>query len=186
MKSQLGFRVVAFVAVTVAFSLGALAKTGNSEQVSIYMHEARAHATEAAADLALLQTYSMAGIPWQVQFNRLQHVEDNVAALIKDYNRLNALRDNATPEQVKALDTIQPMLQDLQAQVKDSLRYLDYHSNAVNMPPFAQRVRIQSASVNQIFAALCNCAKNNNILVASAKDRTAPSDCSRKSSVTMP
>ena len=186
MKSQLAFRVAAFVAVASAFSLVTLAKTSNSEQISTYMHQARTHATQAAADLALLQTYSMAAIPWQVRFNRLQHVQDDLNALIKDYNRLNALRDSATPAQVQALDTIQPMLQDLQSQVKDTLRYLDYHSNAVNMPPFGQRVHIEYTSANQIFAALCNCAKNNNLLVASAKDQTAPSDCSDQSFVTKP
>jgi hypothetical protein len=60
------------------------------------------------------------------------------------------------------------------------LRYLNYNSAAVNMPPFTQRVHAQYAAANQIFAALCNCAKKNNILVASAQDRTAPSDCSKR------
>jgi hypothetical protein len=189
MKPQMNwttFRKAAIVAVFAGFSLVAAAKTGDSEQISIYMHLARTHATQAAHNLALLQTYSMAGIPWQVHFNRLQQVQDNVNAIVKDYNRLNALRDSATPEQVEALNSIQPMLQDLQAQVKETLRYLDYHSNAVNMPPFTERVHVQYASVNQIFNALCNCARKNNVLVASAKDKTAASDCSGKTSATMP
>lgn len=189
MKPQMNwktFRKAAIVAAFVGFSLVAAAKTGDSEQISFYMHQARTHATKAAADLQLLQTYSMAGIPWQVHFNRLQQVQDDVNAIVKDYNRLNALRDSATPAQVEALNSIQPMLLDLQSQVKETLRYLDYHSNAVNMPPFTDRVHVQYASINQIFNALCNCARKNNVLVASAKDKTAPTDCSSKTSATMP
>lgn len=186
MKLHFAIRIAAVIAASVGFSLVAAAKTSDSEQISIYMHQARAHANEAGHNLALLQTYAMAGVPWQVHFNRLQLVEDNVNALVKDYNHLNALRASATPEQLRALEGIQPLLQDLQAQVKDTLRYLDYHSNAVDMPPFEQRVHAEFASINRIFADLCNCAKNNSILVASAKDRTAPSDCSDKSFVTMP
>ena len=184
MKFQPAFRTAVIVAFMAGFCLVAAAKTGDSERISIYMHQARMHATQAAANLQLLQTYSMTGVPWQVHFNRLQHVQDDVNALAKDYNRLNALRETATPAQVEALNTIQPLLQDLQAQVKEALRYLDYHSSAVNMPPFTQRVHLQYASINQIFAALCNCAKKNNVLVASAEDRSAGADCSGKSFVT--
>lgn len=186
MRSHSAFRKAAIVAAMVGFSLVATAKTSDSEQISIYLHQARTHATQAAQNLGLLQTYLIAGVPWQVHFDRLQQVEDNVNALVKDYNRLNALRASATPAQVKALDSIQPLLQDLQADVKDTLRYLDYHSNAVDMPPFTLRVHMESASVNQIFAALCNCAKNNNVLVASAKDPSAAADCSTRSFVSLP
>jgi hypothetical protein len=187
MKSQFAFRTAAIAAVIMSFSLVAAAKTGDSEKISLYMHQARVHATQAAHNLALLQTYYMTGVPWQVNFNRMQQVEDDVNNLVKDYNRLYALRDSATPAQAQALDSIQPLLLDLQAQVKDTLRYVNYHSNAVNMPPFAQRVQLEFAGVNKIFGELCNCAtKNNNLLVASAKDSTAASDCSDKSFVTMP
>lgn len=190
MKPQMNSKAIrkaAIIAVMVGFSLVAAAKTGDSEQISVYMHQARVHATQAAANLALLQTYSMAGIPWQIHFNRLQQVHENVNALVKDYNRLDSLRASATPAQVEALDHIQPLLQDLHAQVRDSLRYLNYHSHEVNMPPFTQRVHVQYASVNRIFGTLCECAKrNNNIQAASAKDPTVSKDCSNKSFVTMP
>jgi hypothetical protein len=189
MKRQMNskiFRTAAILAVIAASSIVAVAKSGDSEQIAFYMHQARIHATQTAADLQLLQTYSMAGVPWQVHFNRLQQVQDDINALVKDYNRLNTLRASATPTQVEALDTIQPVLQDLQSQVKETLRYLDYNSNMVNMPPFTQRVHMQYASVNQIFATLCNCAKKNNVLVASAKDNTAASDCSGKTSAMKP
>lgn len=178
MKSLVS-RILAITAAVAVFSIGVAAQSRDSEKISTYMHQARLHATQAAADLQLLQTYSMAGVPWQVHFKRLQQVDDDVNALVKDYNRLSALRYQSTAAQVGALDEIQPVLQDLQSQVKESLRYLDYNSAAVNMPPFTQRVRVQYAAVNHIFAALCNCAKKNNVLVASARDRTAPSDCSK-------
>jgi len=179
-------RNVVIAILMLGFALVASARTGYSEQISISMHQARLHATQAAADLALLQTYSKAGVPWQVHFHRLQQVQDHVNALVADYNRLDALRYKATPSQVAALDRIQPLLQDLQSQVKETLHYLVYNSVAVNMPPFTQRVRAEHASVTQIFAALCNCARNNNVLVASLRDRSAVSDCSDRSFVTMP
>jgi hypothetical protein len=190
MKPQMNTKAIrkaAIIAVMVGFSLVTSAKTGGPEQISIHMHQARVHASQAVANLELLQTYSMAGIPWQVHFNRLQQIEDNVNALVKDYNRLNTLRASATPAQVEALDSIQPVLNDLHAQVKDTLRYLDYNSSAVNMPPFTQRVRSHYASVNQIFATLCDCAaRETNIQVGSAKDLSVSKDCSNKSFVTMP
>jgi hypothetical protein len=181
MKSQFALRVAAVAAFTLAFSLVGVAQTTASKQITTYMHQARVHSAQAAADLALLQSYSMTGIPWQVDFNRLQHIEDDVNALIKDYNHLSALRANATPSQVDTLDRIQPLLQDLKAQVKESLRYVEYHSAAVNMPPFEQRVHVQYANANRIFSTLCDCAKkNNNVLVASLQDPTVFSDCSDK------
>jgi hypothetical protein len=185
-KSKI-FRNVCIAGVIAGFSLIAAGKTRDSEQISIYMHQARVHSIQAARDLALLQTYSMAGVPWQVHFNRLQLVDDSVNSLVNDYNRLNALRASATPSQVETLNTIQPILQDLHAQVKESLRYLNYHSNEVHMPPFTRLVHVEFANVNTIFASLCNCTKkNNNVLVAYEKDKTAISDCSNKSFVSTP
>ena len=189
MKPQTGMKGIRnsmIVVLVLGFSLVAAAKTNYSEQISSSMHQARLHATQAAADLALLQTYFETGVPWQVHFHRLQQAQDHVNALVADYNRLDALRYRATPSQVAALDRIQPLLQDLQAHVKETLHYLVYNSAAVNMPPFTQRVRLEHANASQIFAALCNCAKNNNVLVASARDRSAISDCSNKGFVTMP
>lgn len=55
----------------------------------------------------------------------------------------STLRYQSTAAQVGALDQIQPVLQDLQSQVKETLRYLNYNSAAVNMPPFTQRVQVQ-------------------------------------------
>lgn len=89
--SRIAVRIAVIVAVTAGFSLVSAAKNRDSEQISIYMHQARIHTAQAGQDLALLQTYSMAGVAWQVHFNRLQHVEDDVNALVKDCNRLSQI-----------------------------------------------------------------------------------------------
>ena len=181
MKTQFAIRAAATTALVVGFSLVALAKTGDSEQISINMHQARVHSAQAAADLDVLESYSMSGVPWETYFNRLQHVEDDVNAVIKDYNHLNALRASATPAQIEALNAIRPILQGLQVQVKETLRYVDYHSAAINMPPFVRRVHLEFASANSILSNLCDCAKkNDSVQLASVKVPIAASDCSSK------
>jgi hypothetical protein len=159
MKPQAIFRAAAIILAIGGFSFCASPQTRDSRQISTCIHEARIHAAQAADDLAMLQIYSMTGIPWQVRFTRLQKVEDDLQALAKDTQHLYALSDHATTDQLFAMDRVEQLTKSLLIRVKESRRYLDYHSAAADMAPFRDRVNSGYASANEIVTILCQCEK---------------------------
>lgn len=157
MKLRSSLQTSALIAIVAGSSLVAATEPPDSVQVSLYMQEARLHAAQVVGDLELLRTYSMAGVPWQVHFARLQKVEDEVLALATDTQQLYALSDRATTDQLYAMDRVEQLTKSLAVRVKESLRYLNYHSATVDMPAFTNRVNSEYASAKEIMRILCEC-----------------------------
>ena len=181
------FRTIAVIAALSGFGLVAAAQSTNSQKISIDMHQARVHALQAVDDFELLQTYSMAGIPWQVHYSRLQKIQDEVRALGKDAARLNLLKDDARFDQQIAIERVNALSTSLAIRVGESLHYLNRHTAAVNKEPFALRVRSQYDSSKEIFSILCQCARKADRTATQISsdgadaytDATAAADCSR-------
>jgi hypothetical protein len=156
MKLQTHLRKVAAVAA-IASSFLASAQTSGSERISACLREARLHAWLAAEYLAQVQTYSKAGVPWQVHVDRLRKTQDEVMALGKDTEELMALSDAATDDQFLAMDQIEHFTQILSASVNESLRYISSQPAAVNLPPFTQLVNSAHATATKILSILDRC-----------------------------
>lgn len=156
--------------VVTLLSAACVAQNRDSAQVAQLLMEAKGHAVQAATDAAHLETYHMAGIPWQVHYFRLVQTGDDLKALTKDLKQLRRLRDEASPTQQKVIDKFATLLGGLNLRVSATRKYLVQNSAAVNMPIFHEQIRSNYADIERVSAALCNCVKseNNRILAANA------------------
>ncbi|WP_348261057.1 hypothetical protein P8935_14740 [Telmatobacter sp. DSM 110680] len=163
------FRMVAVIAAALLLSSAAFAvKPASSVEISILMGQARQDAVLADKDMTALESYSMAGVPWQVHFLRLQEIQVHVNDLMKDVNQLRAIESNGTPSQQDAINRLDSLVSSMAANVRVTIKYLNQNHSRVNMPPFNDQVHIDRLLINSIYNVTRAHAPKNNMYFADA------------------
>lgn len=167
------FRLVAILAVVLPLSSAAFAeKPSTSIEISILMGQARADAVQADKDITALETYSMANIPWQTHFLRLQEIQVDVNNLLKDVEQLKAIEEKGTPSQQDAINRLDPLVHSMAFNIRTTIKYLNQNHSTVNMPVFTDRVHENRLLINSIYnVTRAHAPKDNALLAGEAQTR---------------
>jgi hypothetical protein len=166
------FRMAALLAVAFSISSAFAVKPNPSTEISILMGQARADATQADIDLTALETYSMANIPWQVHFLRLQQIHVHVGHLLKDVSQLKAIASKGTPGQQDAINRLDPLVQTMASNINAAIKYLNRNHSTVNMPVFTDQVRVNRLLIDSICnVARAHAPKDNTLLAVESQNR---------------
>jgi hypothetical protein len=166
------FRMAALLAVAFSISSAFAVKPKPSIEISILMGQARADATQADIDLTALETYSMANIPWQVHFLRLQQIHVHVGHLLKDVSQLKAIASKGTPGQQDAINRLDPLVQTMASNINAAIKYLNRNHSTVNMPVFTDQVRVNRLLIDSICnVARAHAPKDNTLLAVESQNR---------------
>lgn len=166
MKSY-AFRATALLAVALPLSSAAFAaKPSPSVEISILMGQARSDAALADKDMTVLESYSMAGIPWQVHFLRLQQIQVHVNDLLKDVNQLKSIEEKGTPSQQDAINRLDPLVRSMAANINATIKYLNHNHSTVNMPMFTDKVHVDRLLLTSIYNVTRSHAPLDNTLLA--------------------
>jgi hypothetical protein len=161
------FRVTALLALALSLSSVAFAaKPSPSVEISILMGQARSDAALADKDMIVLETYSKAGIPWQVHFLQLQQIQVHINDLVKDVNQLKSIEEKGTPSQQDAVNRLDPLVRGMAANINATIKYLNHNHSAVNMPVFTEHVRANRLLLNSIYNVTSSRAPKDNTLFA--------------------
>lgn len=161
------FRATALLAVALPLSSAAFAaKPSPSVEISILMAQARADAVMADKHMTVLETYSMAGIPWQMHFLQLQQIQVDVNNLSKDVNQLKAIKDKGTSSQQDAINRLDPLVRSMSANIDATIRYLNHNHSTTNMPVFTDQVRVNRLLLRSIYNVTRSRAPKDNTLFA--------------------
>jgi hypothetical protein len=161
------FRLAAMLAVVLPLSSAAFAVNQRSSiEVSILMGQARADAVQADKDITALETYSMANIPWQVHFLRLQEIQVDVNNLLKDVNQLKAIQDKGTPSQQDVINRLDPLVHTMAFSIAATIKYLNQNHSTVNMPVFTDRVHANRLLIDSVYSVTHSHAQKANTLLA--------------------
>jgi hypothetical protein len=141
-------------------------KPSPSVEISILMGQAKADAAHADKDMTALETYSMANVPWQVHFLRLQEIQVDVNNLLKDVNQLKVIEDKGTPSQQDAINRLDPLVHSMAFNINATIKYLNQNHSTVNMPIFTDRVHVNRLLINSIYNVTRAHAPKDNTLFA--------------------
>jgi hypothetical protein len=158
--------IASAVSVSLSCSAGFAAKPTPSVEIAILMEQARDDAAQASKDIAVLETYSMANIPWQVQFLRLQGVQVRVNDLLKNVKQLKAIQAYGTPGQQDVINRLKPLVQSMVENTNATIKYLNHNHSTVNMPVFTEQVRANKLLMNSIYNVTRAHASKDNTLFA--------------------
>ena len=150
-------RRVLILALLLPFSSASIAQVSGSTQFSKALQDAKNHASKADYDAAILETYTRSNMAWQMHAQCLQNIKEHVNDLGKDFSRLEALREEATPSQRAAIDRIDPLLRDMAADLTATIENLNHNKSKVNDPAFRSRIHDNWLNVDRVYTALCEC-----------------------------
>jgi hypothetical protein len=166
------FRMAALLAVAFSISSAFAVKPNPSTEISILMGQARADAVQADKDVTALETYSMANIPWQVHFLRLEEIQVDVSNLSKDVSQLKVIADKGTPSQQDAINRLDLLVRNMAFNIHATIKYLNQNHSTVNMPVFTDRVRANRLLINSICnVARAHAPKDNTLLAVESQNR---------------
>ena len=160
MKTVISFAAVlrfAALALALAVMWPLAAQATNAKSVADVLQEVKAHAGEANVDAELLDSFTRSNVSWQLHAWCINEIQAHLKDLVEDYNRVQAIKENATPQQRDAINRLQPLLKDMAASLKETMQVLNKHQERVNMPLFRTRIHSDYLKVNKVYSELCKC-----------------------------
>ncbi len=112
------------------------AQTADSEEISKLLTDAEDHATLAAHDAEMLDSYTRSTISWKSHSVKLAEIADHVNEMGKVNKQLADLRSQGSPWQQKAIGHIDFLLRDLAAQLTATIDHLNNNQSRVHMQPY--------------------------------------------------
>ncbi len=112
------------------------AQTADSEEISKLLTAAEDHATLAAHDAEILDSYTRSAISWKTHNVKLAEIAENVNELGKINKQLDDLKSQGSPWQQKAIGHIDLLLRDLAAQLTATIDHLKNNQSRVHMQPY--------------------------------------------------
>jgi hypothetical protein len=159
-------------AVSLSCSAALATKPTPSVKIDILMEQARDDAAQASKDIAALETYSMANVPWQVHFLRLQSVQVHVNDLLKHVKQLKAIEAYGTPGQQDVINRLKPLVRSMVDSTNATTKYLNHNHSTVNMPVFTEQVKANRLLMNSIYnVTRAHAPKDNTLFAAVSENR---------------
>ncbi len=112
------------------------AQTADSDEISKLLTDAEGHATLAAYDAEMLDSYTRSAISWKTHNVKLAEIAEHVNELGKINKQLDDLKSEGSPWQQKAIGHIDFLLRDLAAQLTTTIDHLKNNQSRVHMQPY--------------------------------------------------
>ncbi len=145
MKIQSMFRIFGgFAALALVLSMGSLtssAQTGDSEQISDLLLQAKSHAVLAQNDAETLESFTRSKLGWQSHAAQLQVIGEHINDLGKLNKQLSDLRGEGSPWQQTAIDQVDARLRELADVFTQTMNHLKEHKSQVNMSAYQELAR---------------------------------------------
>lgn len=125
------------------------AQTGDSPAVSKLMKHAKAHAAAACDNALNLESYWRIGMTWQGHDACLRSISEQLRNIDEDLTKLNAMRNDGSPRQQEAIDSLNPVLNNTRDQLATTIRYLRTHLEQVQMPPYRDLIHTSRLSIEK-------------------------------------
>jgi hypothetical protein len=135
MRAKWLLALVSSVTLFCVFATSASAQK-DSEKISSLLSQARTQAWQAAQDADTLQSFTMSNMAWESHASQLRLIQDRVDALAGTTRQLNDLRLQGSPWQQAAIDRINPLLNDMDQALANTIAALRDHPNQVNLPTY--------------------------------------------------
>jgi hypothetical protein len=117
------------------------AQTADSEEISKLLTEAEDHATLAADDAEILESYTRSTMSWESHNLKLTEIAEHVNELGKVSKQLADLSSQGSPWQQKSIGHIDFLLRDLAAQLTATIDHLKNNQSRVQMQAYRDYAR---------------------------------------------
>jgi hypothetical protein len=128
------------LAIVLSMPLIVKAQAVDSSKVNDLLKEARTHAVLAEDDAQTLEGYTRSKLSLQSHATRVHEMREHANDLIRDFNRINSIRAEASPWQQEAIDRINPLLQEMAAHLNATINHLNDNQNRIHMPQYQEYV----------------------------------------------
>lgn len=118
--------------------LFARAQAADSPAISELLQESKDHAVLARSDAETLESYTRTMASWQSHATLFIHMKEHANDLIRDFNKLSSMRDEASPWQREAIDHVTPLLQDMSDHLSATIKHFNENKNRVQLPPYPE------------------------------------------------
>ena len=129
--------------------LASAVKNENAE-VSRLLQEARDKAAVLSRDADEMEALTRSEVSWQSHAAMLDTMKDDVNGLAKTVEKLEAMRDSASPWQQQAIDRMVPMMRELASNTTAAINHLkDLQTRPVS-PEYADYLRQNAETSKQL------------------------------------
>ena len=118
----------------------ASAQKPDSPAITQLLEKVRAHADRAEYDAQMLENYTRSRMSWESHGSQLETMRHHVNDLISDTNELTKLRDEGSPWQQQAIDSIDALLPEMAAHLTATIEHYRDNRNRTRMQPYRDLV----------------------------------------------
>ena len=112
------------------------AEKPDSEQVSNLLSQARTMAFQLKEDAETMETFTRMNVTWQSHAIAIGQIKEHANALAKQVDKLKAVRDEASPWQMTAIDRIDPYLDEMSGYIEAVIENLNQHPERIGTPEY--------------------------------------------------
>lgn len=125
------------------------AQTADSEEISKLLTDAEDHATLAAYDAEMLDSYTRSSMSWKSHHLKLAEIAEHVNELGKVNKQLSDLSSQGSPWQQKAIGQIDLLLRDMAGQLTATIDHLKNNQSRVHMQPYREYAHASYERANE-------------------------------------
>ena len=135
MKSRKRLGFIAITLLTAGYigaspaARAAYPPSGDSEEVTQLLLDAKAEAIELEHDAMRMETFTRNPVSWHSHTNQITLIREHVNKTAKLLTKLHEARGTASPWQQKAIDQIHPLLKQLAANTRAAIEHLNNTQN---------------------------------------------------------
>lgn len=126
------------------------AQNADSKAINDLLKEVEAHAMLASDDSEVLESYTRSHtMSWESHANRLRVIADHANNLIRDFDKLSAMRNEGSPWQQDAIDRVDPLLKEMADHLNTTIAHFKDNKHRVDMPAFHDYVKANREYMNR-------------------------------------
>ena len=114
------------------------AQSGDSEEISNLLSQAKSHAALADDDAGKLESYTRSKLNWRSHADKLDRIKQHVNELLKIDKQLNDLRAQGSPWQQTAIDQIDVHMKELAALLTTTINHLNDNKSQIHMQAYRE------------------------------------------------
>lgn len=132
--------LVLAVLVVVSPGLQAAQAAKDSAEVTALLADAKSEAEQLKLDTAEMETFTRSNLSWKTFASKITLIKEHVNNVGELTSKLNNARGGGSPRQQQAIDRINPLLQELAANVGATINHLNEHQSLVHSAHYKEYV----------------------------------------------
>jgi hypothetical protein len=127
-----------------------LAIENENAEVSRLLQQAREQAGVLSRDADEMESLTRSDVSWQTHASMLETMKEDVNTLAHTVEKLDAMRDSASPWQKQAIDRMVPLMRELAANTTAAINHLNEERTRPTTPEYADYLRQNSETARQL------------------------------------